>query len=537
MALPAADGRREPEETEKVRATQQPTHAVVRRHAPSDATTPAVRMRGMAKSFGGVPVLKDVDFEVMPGEVHALLGENGAGKSTLMKILEGVYKADAGEIEINGEPVTLRSADEARAAGITMVFQEFSLVPTLTVAQNVLLGRERRNALGLLSERATVAATARILDDMNVDLDPRAEVGTLSAGYWQVTEIAKALSQDARVLVLDEPTASLTQEETDVLFERLRHLRGQGMAIVYISHRMAEIYAIADRITVMRDGRRVRTDAVATFPVEEVIAEMLGKEEAGEREHQRKEHRPIDRSVQPMLRLQGLESENGIDGIDLEVYPGEIVGLAGLMGSGRSELTRAVFGVDKITAGTVSVAGREVRIRSTRDAMQAGIALVPEDRRVEGLVLEHSVEANARLPKIARGFHGWLSTGDGVRHAEDLVERLDVRTTSVRKTIGLLSGGNQQKVVIGKWLMTDPKVFILDEPTAGIDIGAKREIMEKLREFADGGKAVLVVSSELEELLEVSDRIVVLRQGRVTSQFEARELESEEALHRAIQGV
>jgi ribose transport system ATP-binding protein len=507
------------------------------RSGPVQEKAPAVAMRGITKSFGGTVVLSDVDFQVMPGEVHALLGENGAGKSTLMKILEGVHTADSGKVSIFGEDVLLRSPDAARAAGIAMVFQEFSLVPTLSVAQNVLLNREPRNRCGLLRERDAVATTKRILRDMNVDLDPRAEVSTLSAGYWQITEIAKALSQEARVLVLDEPTASLTKDETDMLFERIRDLRRSGMAIVYISHRMAEIYDIADRITVLRDGRRIRTDAVQDFPVGEVISEMLGKKTRGERRRIREGPKVARLDERPVLEIDGLRSDEGVAGVDLRVHPGEIVGVAGLMGSGRSELVRAIFGIDRITAGTVRVGGKAVRIRNPRDAVKAGLALVPEDRRVEGLVLDHSVETNARLPSIASGWQGWLRPKEGSVLARQIVDDLGVRTTSVKKTIGLLSGGNQQKVVIGKWLVTDPMVFILDEPTAGIDIGAKVEIMTKLREFAQRGKGVLVISSELAELLEMTDRIVVLTEGRITSQYDTSDLESEEALHRAIQGV
>jgi ribose transport system ATP-binding protein len=362
-------------------------------------------------------------------------------------------------------------------------------------------------------------------------------VSTLSAGYWQITEIAKALSQEARVLVLDEPTASLTKDETDMLFERIRDLRRSGMAIVYISHRMAEIYDIADRITVLRDGRRIRTDAVQDFPVGEVISEMLGKKTRGERRRIREGPKVARLDERPVLEIDGLRSDEGVAGVDLHVHPGEIVGVAGLMGSGRSELVRAIFGIDRITAGTVRVGGKAVRIRNPRDAVKAGLALVPEDRRVEGLVLDHSVETNARLPSIASGWQGWLRPKEGSVLARQIVDDLGVRTTSVKKTIGLLSGGNQQKVVIGKWLVTDPMVFILDEPTAGIDIGAKVEIMTKLREFAQRGKGVLVISSELAELLEMTDRIVVLTEGRITSQYDTSDLESEEALHRAIQGV
>jgi ribose transport system ATP-binding protein len=506
----------------------------------------AVAMQGIVKSFGGVAVLKEIDFEVRRGEVHALLGENGAGKSTLMKILEGVYKPDSGSIFVDGELVSGESGYNPKAHGITMVFQEFSLIPTLTVGQNILLGREPRNKLGLIDERKTNEEAKKHLDRMRAPVDPKAEVGPLAASYWQITEIAKALSQEAKVLVLDEPTASLTKDETDALFKQIRTLRSSGMAIVYISHRMAEIYDIADRITVLRNGVRVRTEAANEYPVRRVIADMLGEQKTelagaitGHEEadvHGKPRPLPI-RGDKPLLSLRNFSSSNGIKDINLDVYPGEIVGLAGLMGSGRSELARAVFGIDKITGGSITVAGETVQIGRPRDAVRAGLALVPEDRRVEGLVLEHSVESNAELPMITRNGQSWISNKESRGLAKDVIERLDVRTSSTRKSIGLLSGGNQQKVVIGKWLLTDPRVFILDEPTAGIDIGAKREIMHLLQQFAASGKAVVFISSELAELLEVSDRIVVMKDGRINEEYQDQEYVSEENLHRAVQGV
>ena len=511
----------------------------------------AVAMRGMKMSFAGVQVLKEVDFEVARGEVHALLGENGAGKSTLMKILEGVYTPDAGEVLINGKSVPLESGLDAKANGITMVFQEFSLIPTLTVAQNILLGREPRTVLGFIDEHMMISQARKILAELNVDLDPRSEVGPLPASYWQITEIAKALSQDANILVLDEPTASLTKDETETLFQRIRMLRDAGMSIVYISHRMGEIYDIADRITVMRNGHRVRTETVSDYPVGEVIADMLGEQKA----HAPKQHvssapdslvsSPAPsvqapkgpRPTTPLLQIRDLHCANGISGLDLDVRAGEVVGLAGLMGSGRSELVRAIFGIDRITNGTVRVQGQEVKIQNPRDAIRAGFALVPEDRRMEGLVLDHSVEMNSELPLIASGRRSWINKSETLRSAQAVIKRLDVRTSSTGKAVGLLSGGNQQKIVIGKWLLTEPKVFLLDEPTAGIDIGAKKEIMRILRQFAASGKAVIVISSELEELLEVSDRILVLRNGSVDNTYRGHQFTSEEALHRAIQGV
>lgn len=496
-------------------------------------TAPTLRMTGIAKAFSGVTVLDGVDFELEAGETHALLGGNGAGKSTLMKILEGVYTADGGAIELDGEPVQLGSPQAARRHGIAMIFQEFSLVPTLTVAQNVYLSREARTRTGLLDDRALERQTGDLLAELGVDIDPRTEVRRLGAASMQLVEIAKALSQDARILIMDEPTASLARSEVDALFKIIERLKQRGITIVYITHRLEEVLAIADRVTVLRDGQVVGTRPTSEVDIGALIELIVGRsvEQALGRAD-----REVDRSGTPLLSVRGLSTPSGLEDVDLDLYPGEIVGLAGLMGSGRSELARALFGIDAHTAGQVRLRGEPVKISRPAEAIKRGIVLVPEDRRRQGLVLAHGVERNltlALLRRLSRG--GFLDDREGSGIAERYVESLGIQTRSLATPVRLLSGGNQQKVVLGKWLATEPDVLILDEPTVGVDIGTRSEIVDLIRSLADQGKAVLVISSELAEVLALADRIVVLREGRVDRSLGRAEVADEPELHRLVQ--
>ena len=500
-----------------------------------DVDSLAVRMTGICKSFSGNRVLNDVDFDVRQGEVHALVGGNGAGKSTLMKILEGVYIADEGQIEVNGQPVQITSPHDARALGIGMIFQEFSLIPTLTVAQNIFLGQEPRGAGGLIDDRASERRARELFAEMGETIDPGARVGDLSTGYWQLTEIAKALAQNARILIMDEPTSSLTATETQSLFELVRRLKQRGISIIYISHRMDEIFRITDRITVLRDGRRILTADTAGVTMNQVIDAIVGQtmEQAFEWQE-----RTVDRSVAPLLEVRNLTVRGHLQDVSFDLYPGEIMGLAGLMGSGRTELARAIFGIDRVDAGEIRIRGQRVAIGSPEDAIAAGISLVPEDRRTQGLVLDHSVKNNLLLPLLDRLDQGGIiDDRRGDRLVESMVGTLRIKTPSIATTVRLLSGGNQQKVVIGKWLATEPEILILDEPTAGVDIRAKTEILGVIRELADRGKGIIVISSELVELLAVSDRLLVLRDGRLTKEINRRALATEEELHRAVQGA
>jgi ribose transport system ATP-binding protein len=507
--------------------------------ATGDTSTeaPAVLMRGIHKSFDGVRVLTDVDFEVRRGEIHALAGGNGAGKSTLMKILQGVYSKDAGAIEVDGRPVGLSSTHDARAVGIGMVFQEFSLIPTLTVAQNIFLGVEPL-ASGLIRDKEAVARAREVFAQMEVDVDPTATVGRLGTAYWQLTEIAKALAQDARVLIMDEPTASLAKHEADNLFELVGRLKARGISVIYISHRMDEVFRIADRITILRDGRRLLTERLTELTPAQVVEGIVGKRMEGELEYRPRAALPAPATGDPVLELRGVTAGPRVRGISFAVAPGEIVGLAGLMGSGRTELARALFGIDPITAGEVLVHGRAVRLANPRQAIAAGIAMIPEDRRAQGLVLDHSVRDNLLLPQLGRFRRGPLVDDRAARWAaRDLVLRFRVKVADDAKAVRRLSGGNQQKVVIAKWLGTDPVVLIMDEPTAGVDIGTKTEILDTIRGLADAGMGVLVISSEYPELLAVSDRVVVLREGSVHRVLARADIPDEQFLQLSVQGA
>ena len=495
----------------------------------------AVEMTGITKSFSGNRVLHEVDFDLRKGEIHALVGGNGAGKSTLMKILQGVYTPDEGRIVVEGKPVEIRSPHDARALGIGMIFQEFSLIPTLTVAQNIFLTQEPRGAGGLIDDRAGARRARELFAEMGEAIDPNARMSDLSTGYWQLTEIAKALAQDARVLIMDEPTSSLTATEAESLFSLIQRLKARGISIIYISHRMDEIFRITDRITVLRDGRHILTEDTATLTMNRVIDAIVGKtmEQAFEWHE-----RHVDRSLAPLLEVRNLSAGNRVHDVSFVLHPGEILGIAGLMGSGRTELARAIFGIDRIDKGAILIRGKQVLLGSPEAAIEAGVSLVPEDRRFQGLVLDHSVKNNLLLPLLERLDHaGIIDDRHGDRIAVSIVDDMRIKTGSIGTTVRLLSGGNQQKVVIGKWLATEPDILIMDEPTAGVDIQAKTEILGVIRTLADRGKGIIVISSELAELLAVSDRLLVLRDGHVTREIDRREIRTEEELHRAVQGA
>lgn len=499
----------------------------------SDTSIPVVQMDGINKSFSGVPVLQDVDFEVSAGEVHALAGGNGAGKSTLMKILQGVYSKDAGTIRVGGQVREFRTIDDAKDAGIGMVFQEFSLIPTMTVAQNIHIGDEITGKAGLLDEKTMLDNSREVLSRMGVTLDPRREISDLSTGYWQLTEIAKALHRDARVLIMDEPTASLSRTESEMLFELIGRLRDQGVAIIYISHRMEEVYRIADRITILRNGSRLRTDRLTEITPQEIVAGIVGKEMVLDAE--RGQDRPVG---DVLLSVEDLSSDEGLEDVTFTLRAGEVLGLAGLMGSGRSELARCLFGVDRATHGTISLAGREMTIGSPPEAMEAGIALIPEDRREQGLVLDHSVRENLVLTLLTEVRKGRLLSRDkSIALSDDLIERFRVKASVPDAPVRLLSGGNQQKVVIAKWLGRDPQILIMDEPTAGVDIGTKTEIVGMVRQLAAEGKGVIFISSEFPEMLASCDRFLLMKHGTVVGELAREEVADEEALQLAIQGA
>jgi ribose transport system ATP-binding protein len=496
---------------------------------------PAVRMRAIVKSFGPVEVLKSVDMDIIAGEVHALAGENGAGKSTLMKVLQGVHPITSGTIEVRGEAVDIRSTADAERAGIGMVFQEFSLIPSMTVAQNIFLNREITGKAGLIDDRAAERAAKELFDGLGVTIDPRARVEDLGTAYWQLVEIAKALAKQASILVMDEPTASLAKHEVENLFSLIETLKNRGIAIVYISHRMDEIRRIADRITVLRDGRVVLAAPVAEMSAEQIIEAIIGRRLASDLVYQERE---VPRDAPVLLAAEDIASSTVLESVSLTIRAGEIVGLAGLMGSGRTEFARVVAGMDRPTRGSLSIDGERVRFVSPIAAQHAGVALIPEDRRDQGLVLEHSVSDNLTLPVLEHvKTRGLLSPRKLRDLTEHLVERFAVKVADPYAPISQLSGGNQQKVVVAKWINTEPRVLVMDEPTAGVDIGTKTEILDIVRAFASQGNAVLFISSELPELLAVADRIVVMREGRSIRELPRTDIDSEEQLQLIIQGA
>jgi ribose transport system ATP-binding protein len=486
------------------------------------APAPAVRMTAISKSFGGVRALESVDFEVLAGEVHALLGGNGAGKSTILKVLNGVHRPDAGEVLVHGKPLAAHTPDAARAAGIAMNFQELSLVPTLTVAQNVFLTRETRDGRGLIDDADSIIRARAIFDMLEVRMDPRAIVGTLGAGQKQLTEIAKAISQDARVLILDEPSTALAVSDVERLFAFLRKLTARGVAVIYVSHRMDEIGRIADRATILRDGRHVITAPMADLPVDAMIGHIVGKRSKGLSDVAR--GNAVRGEV--LLELRGVTGPHKPEKVSLTLYRGEVLGLAGLLGSGRSALARVVAGVEPAIAGEIRILGDSVALRRPSDAIARGIALVPEARATQGIIPSQSVADNVVMAVIGRISRRGMVDRDRVRGIADrMIGGLSIKTASRDHAVSTLSGGNQQKVVIGKWLATEPDILILDEPTAGIDIGSKAEIIRLVRDLAQAGKGVIIISSELSELLTACDRILVMADGRAHQMLERADLD------------
>ncbi len=477
-------------------------------------------MRGISKAFPGVRALDRVSLTVQAGEVHFLLGQNGAGKSTLIRILCGAHHPDEGEILLDGVSARLRSPADARRLGIAVIFQEFSLVPYLDVAQNIFLGREPSGRLpGTIDTRKMHADARRLLDTLGLRLDTRVLAHQLGIAQQQVVEIAKALSQDARILVMDEPTAALSDHEIERLFARVRALKAAGVAVIYISHRLQEIAAIGDRVTVLRDGRNVASLDAADATVGELVQLMLGR--AVETTYR---SRFCERPGAVMLAVNDLSADNGMRAATLSVRAGEVVGLAGLVGSGRSELARAIFGADRVVRGTVLFEGRPLAGGPVR-AVRAGVGLVPENRKAEGLALSRSVQDNMLLAGLKRLFpSGWYRGASAVRLVDNVIARLRVATPSRERPVRFLSGGNQQKVVVGKWFVAGSRFFIVDEPTRGIDVGAKAEIYRLIEQLVADGAAVLMISSELAEVVAVCDRAYVMRDKTIVGELVRAEL-------------
>jgi rhamnose transport system ATP-binding protein len=492
---------------------------------------PLLAVAGIEKSFPGVRALSGVSFEVAPGEVHALLGENGAGKSTLIKIISGVYQPDAGTLHVGGRPLRFDRPDDARRAGIATIYQELLLFRDLTVAENIFMGHAPRGRGGRLDWKAMAAKTQALLASLEIsDLAPSQIVGTLSVGNRQRVEILRALSQDARLLIMDEPTAALTEYDVTRLFDIVRRLKSRGVGIIYISHRMDEVFQLADRVTVLRDGAQVGSRRVAETSAAELVQMMVG------RQIESLFPKVAAAIGAPVLEVQDLVRRPLTKGVSLSVRAGEILGLAGLVGSGRSELAQTIFGVTPAESGQIVVCGKQVQIRSPGQARALGIAYVPEDRGTQGLVRAMNVRENfslASLGKVAR--LGFIDSVAETRLAETGVARFRVRTGSLDQVVGRLSGGNQQKIVLGKWLANQPKLLILDEPTRGIDVGAKAEIHRLMSELAAQGLAILMISSELPEVLGMSDRVLVMREGRLVAEFSRAEA-TPEAVGAAMMG-
>jgi len=498
---------------------------------------PVLELRHAAKSFGAVRALIDGSVDLRAGEVHALLGENGAGKSTLVKILAGVHQPDSGTLKVNGADVTLPGPAAAKAAGIAVIYQEPTLFPDLTVAENMFVGRQpHRSASWIkggrrIDRRAMLREAAAVFKRLGVPLDPARIARGLSIADQQVVEIGKALSLDARVIVMDEPTAALSAAEVERLFEVIRTLKSQGAAVLFISHRLEEVFAICQTVTVMRDGSHVLTSDLAGLTANDLVRAMVGRELA-----ERPPHAAAVTTGEPVLIVERLTREGVFTDISLTVRSGEIVALAGLVGSGRSEVARAVFGIDRYDAGQVAVHGKQLKKASPTSAMAAGIGFVPEDRRQQGLVMDMSVQQNVALASLHDLEKGGLIRASAERAmASDWAARLKIKYGRLTDPVSMLSGGNQQKVVLAKWLGRKPSLLIVDEPTRGIDVGTKAEVHNLLAELAGSGVGILMISSELPEVLGVSDRILVMREGSLVAEF-SHAVASEEAVMSAAMG-
>src|ERR671916_848830 len=493
--------------------------------------TAVFRLLGVAKHFGGVTAVEDVDFDLRPGEVHALVGENGAGKSTLMKIVDGLYAPDEGRLEVEGQPAEFSSPRDAESAGIAMIPQELDLFPELSVAENLFVGRKRpRTRWGGLDRNTMRAEARRRLSSLVVDLDVTALVKHLSAANQQIVAIARALIGDARAVVMDEPTSSLTDREARQLFRIIEELTSGDVGVVYISHRLEEIFEVADRITVLRDGRHITTASASKLDAEELVRLMVGR--PLNELFTRHPHEPGEVA----LEVKGLSREGEFADVDLTLRRGEILGLAGLVGAGRTELAQAIFGIRPAESGEILVEGEEARIRSPQAAMERGIFYVPEERRSQGLILPFSIKNNITLSILDRiSRFGFVPRAER-QTADRFAEGLSIRGANITDPVSRLSGGNQQKVVLAKSLAREPSILLLDEPTRGIDVGAKSEIYRLMDDLAKEGKAILLISSELDEVLSMADRILVMREGRISGEFGREEATQENVMTAATGG-
>lgn len=481
-------------------------------------TKPFVELHGINKSFPGVKALSDVSIDFYPGKVHILLGENGAGKSTIIKIISGVYQADAGNLLVNGQEHTFMNTRQALAKGISVIHQELSVIPDLTVAENIFLGREPKIAgTGLIDKAAMFARTKELLESIGIEISPKALIRKLTNGDKQMVEIARAVSQNSAMVIMDEPTSSLSDHEVQALFRVINKLKSENVAIIYISHRMKEIAEIGDTITILRDGQVVKTLPLSETDEQSMIALMVGRQMT---QYYYKAEAKAGGEI--VLRVENLTSKGVFEDVSYDLRQGEVLGVSGLIGAGRTEVMRAVFGADRYQSGNVMVFGKKVRFRTPREAIRAGIGLIPEDRRNQGLLLEKNIRQNTSLASLMENsHHGFINFKWESDIAAEYITKLRTKTPSDRALARNLSGGNQQKVVIAKWLAAKVRILIMDEPTRGIDVNAKAEIYALMKDFVEQGGSIIMVSSELPEILGVSNRILVMRGGRVTKMMDA----------------
>ena len=490
---------------------------------------PVLEMRDVRKTFPGVLALDDVCFELRKGEVHILLGENGAGKSTLMKILSGAYQKNGGKILLDGVEIEIKNPRHARDLGIGIIYQEFILVPYLSVGENIFLGREPYLYPGVIAQKRMLQAAQVILDGLGVTIDARTPVRELGVGEQQLVEVAKALSIDTKILIMDEPTSALTEQEISVLFEAIGKLKAKGVSIIYISHRMEELFTIGDRVTVLRDGRFVGTHNVNEINRAGLIREMVGRE--------LNEQFPKQKAAvgEELLRVEGLTTRGMVKDVSFSLHRGEVLGISGLLGSGRTELARALFGVGKIDSGSIFIRGQRRHIRSPRTAINLGLGYLTEDRKSQGLILDLSVKENICLPSVDRFSRFGVMQTDREDEAAGRFRRdLRIKTPSLNQKVVYLSGGNQQKVVLAKWLCLEAEILIFDEPTRGIDVGSKVEIYQLMNQLVARGTGIIMISSELPEILGMSDRILVMSGGKIVGEFSSTEATQEKILHCAL---
>ncbi len=492
-----------------------------------------LKMEGICKSFPGVRALHNVDFTLRKGEIHALMGENGAGKSTLIKILTGVYQKDAGQIFLEGRPVHFRSPQDAQNMGIGTVFQEIALCPNLTVAENIFIGRGRER---FVHWKTMNAKAEEMLSSLGIPASPTQELGSCSIAVQQMIAIARAVDMDCKILILDEPTSSLDEDEVQKLFALMRDLKARGVGIIFITHFIDQVYEISDRITVLRNGELIGEYETTALPQIELISKMMGKALSDVSAMKKHEPRKADDSV-PVLEAKALSSAAGVRPFDFSIHKGEVNGFAGLLGSGRSESVRAIFAADKVTGGEVRINGRKVKIKSPLHAMKQGIGYLPEDRKGDGIIDELSVRDNIILAlQVLKGFFRPLSRKQAEEFAEQFIERLDIKAPSTNTPIKSLSGGNQQKVILARWLLTHPEYLILDEPTRGIDVGTKVEIQKLVLQLAEAGMSLTFISSEIDEMLRVCSRLIVMKDREIVGELSGTDLTEQDVMQMIAQG-